>query len=195
MSSVFERLAGTVASNERPRVIDVDDTESDEVLDALAAETRRGLLRSTFDRPGTASALAERVDTSVQNAHYHLKTLEEAGLVEPAGVSYSEKGNEMTVYAPACDPLVFVGDAERRRPVREAVLDAVGGVGLVSLGGLAVAWGLETLDGGGVERAVAVGSAGVGDGAVGSPVGIDVAAVFVVGCVVVAIVVAVLSRC
>jgi len=50
------------------------------------------------DSPATASDLAERVETSLQNACHHLQCLQAAGLVTDAGCWYSAKGTEMTVY-------------------------------------------------------------------------------------------------
>ena len=197
MSSVFDRIRNGVApARERPRVVGVADEESDAVLDALSADTRRALFRALFERPATASELADDLDTSVQNAHYHLSTLCEADLVEAAGHRYSEKGNEMTVYAPACDPLVFVGEHERRRPVREAVVDAVGGVGVIALGAIAVAWGLDRLAGADAGAAAEVGSAGVGaeSAAGGLLAGAAPALVFVAACLVLAVAVAVVVR-
>ncbi|WP_245902759.1 ArsR/SmtB family transcription factor [Salinigranum rubrum] len=69
------------------------------MLESLAPETARKILSTLADRPATASDVADRVDTSVQNAHYHLSKLRDADLVTDAGTWYSSKGKEMTVYA------------------------------------------------------------------------------------------------
>ena len=42
--------------------------------------------------------IAARVDTSVQNASYHLRTLTDVGLVRVVDTVYSEKGCEMNLY-------------------------------------------------------------------------------------------------
>lgn len=76
----------------------LDDDESTAVIESLASETARAILSALADRPATASDVAERVDTSLQNAHYHLSNLRDADLVTDAGTWYSSKGKEMTVY-------------------------------------------------------------------------------------------------
>jgi DNA-binding transcriptional ArsR family regulator len=148
MSGLIERVQDTAAtSDEQLRVLDVEAEESDDVFDALATETRRAVFRSLFDEPGAASEIADRVDTSLQNVHYHLETLTEAGLVDEIDTRYSAKGNEMTVYGPASDPLVFVGNRDIRPRVERSLGDIVGGVGLLGAAALFVQFGAERLAG------------------------------------------------
>lgn len=169
MSGLIDRLQPrTATASERPRVLDVDSDETAEVMDALSSATRRDVLGALFERPETASGVATELDTSVQNTHYHLTALREAGLVEAVGERYSEKGAEMTVYAPANDPIVLVGDPERRSVVRRSMNDLVAGLGLLALGALLVQWGAERLlrspvGGGAVEPAEWTPSAGAGE--------------------------------
>ena len=93
-------------------VLGEDDTT--DVLESLASETARDLLSALADEPATASELADAVGTSLQNAHYHLTNLREAGLVTAAGTWYSSKGKEMTVYAVTSERLELqIGSAER----------------------------------------------------------------------------------
>src|SRR6056297_1374896 len=93
-----------------PKVVGVDSEDADDLLAALQSETARDLLAALYDEPATPSALAEEVDTSIQNVRYHLEKLTDADLVEVADTVYSEKGREMNVYAPAAKPLVvFAG--------------------------------------------------------------------------------------
>ena len=157
MSGLIERIGGVTASpDEKLRVLDIEGEETDDVLDALATETRRSVFRTLFDSPATSSEIAERVDTSVQNVHYHLETLETAGLIEAIDTRYSEKGNEMTVYAPATDPLVFVGDREMQPRVQQSLTDVVGGIGVLALAAVLVQWGAERI----AKPAIRAGSAG-----------------------------------
>ncbi|MBX0322007.1 helix-turn-helix domain-containing protein [Halomicroarcula sp. F13] len=146
MSGLIDRIQErTGTPDERPRVLDVDDADTDEVLDALSSDTGRALYRTLFDQPGTASEIARRCDTSVQNVHYHLSNLEAAGLVESIDTVYSEKGNEMTVYGPASDPIVLVGNHDLRPRLRQSLTDVVAGVGLLGLASLFVQWGAESI--------------------------------------------------
>jgi len=136
-----------------PRVVGLDSEDADDLLSALSSETARKLLTALHDEPSTPSAVAKRVDTSLQNAQYHLKKLEDADIIEPVDTVYSEKGREMTVYAPASKPLVvFAGDEESSEGLRQALaqlLGAVGAIGLASLAVQALVGGGSLLGGGG----------------------------------------------
>lgn len=146
MSGFIDRLQGPTATpDERPRVLDIREADADEVIDALSSETRRAVLRELFEEPGTPSEIADRVDTSVQNINYHMTDLSGAGLVEGIDVRYSEKGHEMTVYGPASDPIVFVGNADARPDLERSVRRVVGSVALVGVAALFVQWGAERL--------------------------------------------------
>ena len=87
--------------------------EADQLFDALAAETARKILRALHEEPTTKSALASRLDTSIQNVSYHLEKLEAAGLVAAEETWYSTKGREMDVYVPTADPLILVSKSEK----------------------------------------------------------------------------------
>lgn len=146
MASVIERLQNrSVASSEKPRVIDLENGDADQVLDALAPDLRRQTYRSLFEEPRTASELAETLDTSVQNVQYHLSTLQEAELIEPIDTIYSEKGNEMTVYGPTSDPLVLVGDEERLPATRRSMTQLMTGLSLLAVASLLVQWSATAL--------------------------------------------------
>jgi hypothetical protein len=42
--------------------------------------------------------IVDDVDTTLQNVHYHLNRLHEAGVIDVVDTAYSEKGREMNVY-------------------------------------------------------------------------------------------------
>jgi DNA-binding transcriptional ArsR family regulator len=85
-----------------------------ESLDALSSKTAQSILGALDGDPNTTSEIAERVDTSIQNVHHHLRRLEENGLVEPIDTWYSVKGRGMTVYALTVEKLVVqFGAAEQ----------------------------------------------------------------------------------
>lgn len=125
-----------------PLVVGVDDERADEVLSALTATTTRRVLAALHDEPSTPSALAKHLDTSLQNVNYHLTKLADAGLVEAADTMYSEKGREMTVYAPADRALVFVAGPESAGGAEEGLVATLkrllGGVGVLGLASVAV---------------------------------------------------------
>ncbi|WP_158058619.1 ArsR/SmtB family transcription factor [Halorussus halophilus] len=120
-----------------PRVIGVDSDDADNLLGALSSETARELLAALHEDPATPSALAEEIDTSLQNAQYHLGNLEDADVIQVIDTIYSEKGREMKVYAPADQPLVvFAGNEEKTTGLKAALsrlLGAFGALGLLSL--------------------------------------------------------------
>jgi DNA-binding transcriptional ArsR family regulator len=120
-----------------PRVIPVDSDDADDVLSALSSDTARNLLAQLHEEPAPPGELASRVDTSLQNAQYHLEKLESAGAVEVVDTAYSEKGREMDVYAPADQPLVIcAGNEQETSGIRSALrslLSAVAVVGVASL--------------------------------------------------------------
>lgn len=90
------------------RVVTLDTEEAAALCRSLGSETATAILDRLFDEPTTASGVAERVDTSLQNAHYHLERLQEAGLVEVVDTWYSSRGVEMSVYAAVYDEFVIV---------------------------------------------------------------------------------------
>ena len=162
MSLLPSKPDASPSENADPRVIGVDSEDVDEVLSALSSETARNILAEVHDDPAPPSELAERVDTSLQNAQYHLEKLEDAGAVEVVDTAYSAKGREMDVYAAADQPLViFAGDREDSSVLRTAIQRLVGALGVLALASFAVQalFGRTALFGGGD-----VGGAG-GDGA------------------------------
>jgi DNA-binding transcriptional ArsR family regulator len=104
------------------RTLWLDSEEAGDLLSSIACDTARNVLTALHEEPVTASEVADRVDTSLQNARHHLENLQDAGLVRVADTRYSSKGREMNVYAPAEDPMVvFVG----RQDDEEGLLDSL----------------------------------------------------------------------
>ncbi|WP_115865318.1 ArsR/SmtB family transcription factor [Halorussus litoreus] len=129
----------SAAESAEPRVIGVDSDDADDLLAALSPRTARELLAVLHDEPATPSELAEAVDTSLQNAQYHLGKLEDAEIIEAVDTVYSEKGREMTVYAPADRPLVvFAGEDEETAGLKAALSRLVGSFGALGLLSVAI---------------------------------------------------------
>lgn len=158
----------SAASDADPRVVGLDDDEAGEVLAALSSETARELLAALHDDPDSASGVADRVDTSLQNAQYHLGRMRDAGLVEVIDTVYSEKGREMKVYAPADRPLVMFagGESENERGgLRDRLRSILGAVGALVATSAVVEYVLR--DGPWLDFGMA-GSGGAGDAGGGS---------------------------
>ncbi|QLH76446.1 helix-turn-helix transcriptional regulator [Halosimplex rubrum] len=139
MSLLPSKPDTTAAEDAEPRVVGVESDDADDLLSALSSETARRLLGELHESPAPPAELAERVDTSLQNAQYHLENLQEAGAVEVVDTAYSQKGREMDVYAPADQPLViFAGDQEKSTSIRTALSRLLGAVGLLAVVSLVV---------------------------------------------------------
>lgn len=137
--SLLPSKPDTSSADAEPRVIGVDSDDADDVISALSSETARKLLAELHEDPAPPSELADRVDTSLQNAQYHLEKLQSAGAVSVIDTAYSAKGREMDVYAPADKPLViFAGDEEETTGLRAALSRLIGGLGILGLGSLIV---------------------------------------------------------
>ncbi len=122
-----------------PRVIGLDSNDADELMAALSSDTARDVLAALHRDPSTPSEIADTVDTSIQNAQYHLEKLENAELIEEVDTWYSEKGREMTVYAPASGPLVvFPGDTDDGIDLEDALRGAIGGIGVLGIIAVAI---------------------------------------------------------
>ncbi|UWG49105.1 Transcriptional regulator containing HTH domain,ArsR family [Halanaeroarchaeum sp. HSR-CO] len=142
-----------------PRVIGVDEDDAEDVLAALSSETARSLFAAIHDQPSTPSELADRTETSLQNAQYHLEKLDDADLIEVVDTRYSAKGREMNVFGPSGAPVVlFAGGDTAGSDVRAALSSLLGGVGILAVASLAV----QELFGGGIGALLPSGSGGDG---------------------------------
>jgi DNA-binding transcriptional ArsR family regulator len=167
MSSPIARLGDRTRSPDaEPAVVDVAADDAGELVDALSSETARELFSALHDDPAPPSELARDLDTSVQNVHYHLSKLRTAGVVESVGTRLSEKGNEMTVYGPAADPIVLVGSSSstQRDTLRRSLSDWATGVTVLALSSLAVQVTAERFLGGSAASLFEPASLGVADG-------------------------------
>ncbi|WP_066416544.1 ArsR/SmtB family transcription factor [Halorubrum aethiopicum] len=139
MSRLLPSLPDAEPDDREPRVVGVDDEEADELLAALGSETARNVLSTLHEKPATTSELADELDTSLQNVQYHLSKLTDAEVVDVIDTTYSEKGREMNVYAPADEPLVlFAGSEEQSSGIKTALKRLLGGYALLGLAAFAV---------------------------------------------------------
>lgn len=107
MHALSTRPEPTPAPPGETRVVSFDDDDFGDVLAAIHSETAREILLSVRAEPLTASEIADRVDTSVQNASYHLRKLVDADLVRICDNVYSKKGCEMKCYRAVDTALVL----------------------------------------------------------------------------------------
>lgn len=124
-----------------PRVCWLDDDDADEVISALSSQTARSIVTALQKQAHTASELADRVDTSVQNVRHHVENLQSAGLVEVGGTRYSVKGREMTVYTAADERvLVAVGSESNEESFLDSLRGLFGGLAALVAGSVLVQW-------------------------------------------------------
>ncbi|WP_338738444.1 helix-turn-helix domain-containing protein [Haloplanus salilacus] len=142
MADLLPSRPDTSAAEETdPRVVGLDSEDADDLLSALSSDTAREVLATLHDEPDTPSGVADRVDTTLQNAQYHLGNLDDANLIEEIDTIYSEKGREMSVYAPADRPLVvFAGSEAESGGLESALKSLLGAVGLLGVASLVVQW-------------------------------------------------------
>jgi DNA-binding transcriptional ArsR family regulator len=158
----------------------LDSEEAGDLLSSLASDTARSVLTSLHEEPATASEVADRVDTSLQNARHHLSNLQDADLVEVTETRYSSKGREMNVYAPARDPtVVFVGSRENDRGLLDSLRRLVPVLAVLAVASALVQWlvvpSIGTSAAGELPRL----GDGIGSGA--APLAFPVGAVFLAG--------------
>lgn len=158
--------APDITPDGEPRVVGLDSEEADDLMAALSSETARRVLSELHEEPAPPGELADRIDTSLQNAQYHLGKLEDAGAVEVVGTAYSEKGREMSVYGPADSPLViFAGDEGRASGLKSAISKLFGGFAALAVGAIAVQ---AAFGEGPLEESADGSSDGAADGDVGT---------------------------
>jgi DNA-binding transcriptional ArsR family regulator len=135
-------LPGRSSSVERgdgSQVVSIQEDAADEVFEALSSRTAREILAQLYEEPDTASSVADRVDTSLQNASYHIEKLEDAGLVEVGDTWYSEQGREMNVYTPTSESLVvFASDKASSHSLKDRLLRLLGAVGVLGIASVVV---------------------------------------------------------
>ena len=158
----------------------LDSEEAGDLLSSIACDTARDVLTALHGEPATASEVADRVDTSLQNARHHLENLQDAGLIRIADTRYSSKGREMNVYAPAEDPtVVFVGRQDDGEGLLDSLRQLVPVAAVLALASLLV----QTLS---VPSATGTAASeipriGQGLGAAGGATGLPSGAVFLAG--------------
>ncbi|MFC5366854.1 ArsR/SmtB family transcription factor [Salinirubrum litoreum] len=167
-------------ASDDPKVVGLDSDAADDLISALSSRTARSVLAELHEDPASPSALADRVDTSLQNVQYHIENLSDADVIEVVDTVYSEKGREMKVYAPADRALVvFAGREQETTGLRSALKSLLGGVGVLALASVVVdrLLGGPTADlfglgaGGGADSAESGGAAD--DGGAGENVSTD----------------------
>ncbi|EMA72733.1 ArsR/SmtB family transcription factor [Halorubrum distributum] len=112
--SVFPRRTTIEHIPEESLSVSIDQNEGADALRAVSSKTAQKILAVLIDDPHPASDVAEKVGVSVQNVTYHLDRLEDAGIITPVDIWYSEKAREMTVYGITSEKLVIEFGSKKR---------------------------------------------------------------------------------
>ncbi|MFP8954520.1 ArsR/SmtB family transcription factor [Natrialbaceae archaeon A-arb3/5] len=115
------RTDASVQRTGEPSVLCIDDEATRDVFAALSSETGHDVFRLLSEEAATPATVADRLDMSLQNVHYHLEKLEAAELIEVTDTCYSEKGREMDVFVVSEEPMVvFLGTSDDRVSLKRA---------------------------------------------------------------------------
>lgn len=165
---------GVRREGDGPRVVGLESADAADVIGAVGSDTGRAVLEALHEEPGTASALADRVDCSLQTIQYHLGNLTDADLVDVVDETTSEKGREMDVYGPARRPVVVYAGDDDEADLRSMVRRLVPVVALLGIASLVVQELLSGEAGGQAVETAAMSSdaAGQASGAAGPEPGL-----------------------
>lgn len=131
------------SNNTSARVLDLTSEDADLVFDALSSTTARRILTALHNEPAPPNELADTLGLSLQNVHYHIRNLRDADLIEEVETGYSEKGVEMSIYAPTSEPVVFSGsDSDKQSELRELLEQIVGVVVLFGFLSVLAQWAI-----------------------------------------------------
>jgi DNA-binding transcriptional ArsR family regulator len=122
------------------QLVGLTDEAADEVFSTLSSVTARTMLEALYETPQSPADLRDITDTSLQNIHYHLTNMENAGLIEEVDTWYSEKGAPMSVYAPSSRAVLVMASTSADRSLLRDLLSRVFVTALViGVGALALA--------------------------------------------------------
>lgn len=85
-------------SSDSSRRLPLSSSAGEDVITTLASDTAREVYKNLHETPKPPAEVAGELEFTVQTVHYHIRNLEDIGLVQGVDTRYSEKGVEMTVY-------------------------------------------------------------------------------------------------
>lgn len=112
--SAFPMRTTDTDTEQRPAVVSLQ--EAHDIINALSSDIGRQILSVLHDDAMPPSAIADAIDTSIQNVSYHLERLQAADLVSVTDTWYSSRGREMDVYALTADPITLCIGEQRGTP-------------------------------------------------------------------------------
>ncbi|MFY9301003.1 MAG: ArsR family transcriptional regulator [Candidatus Nitrosotenuis sp.] len=84
--------------NEKIEILSTDDQRIKAVGELLSSDSSRTILKLLFNEQMTANQIAQKTEISLPLVIYHLKKMQEAGLVKIAQTEKNTKSHDMKVY-------------------------------------------------------------------------------------------------
>lgn len=104
-------------------VLSITDGRAEDFIDILSSKTRREILCLLGKTSATISEIADELDTSIQNAKYHIEKLKEIDLVKVKETRYTEKGNETDIYSfkESKDIILLSSSSEKAEKIQKSL--------------------------------------------------------------------------
>lgn len=87
-----------IGINEKIEILSTDDQRIKTVGELLSSDSSRTILKLLFNEQMTANQIAQKTEISLPLVIYHLKKMQEAGLVKIAQTEKNTKSHDMKVY-------------------------------------------------------------------------------------------------
>lgn len=94
-----------------PAIYTLSQDSGREIASVLSSDSTRPIFEVIESQAATPVEIAEGLDMTLQNVHYHVEKLEEAGLIEVTGIEYSDRGREMHIYESVHDEVILCQDS------------------------------------------------------------------------------------
>ncbi|HSA97471.1 MAG TPA: winged helix-turn-helix domain-containing protein [Candidatus Nitrosotenuis sp.] len=87
-----------VGINEKIEILSTDDQRIKAVGELLSSDSSREILKLLFNDHMTANQIAQKTETSLPLVMYHLKKMQDAGIVTISSTGKNSKSHDMKYY-------------------------------------------------------------------------------------------------
>lgn len=87
-----------VGINDKIEILSTDDDKIKAVGELLSSDSSRAILKLLFNDQMTANQIAQKTDTSLPLVMYHLKKMQDAGIVKISSTEKNTKSHDMKYY-------------------------------------------------------------------------------------------------
>ncbi len=119
-------------------LVDLNEPKTKKLAETITSETSRKILNYLAEKEDTEQTIAQAMQIPISTVHYHLKKLQEAGLVTVEEFHYSPKGREVNHYKLANKYIIIVPQKlpdlkEKLKGILPVALIALGVSGIIKL--------------------------------------------------------------